>query len=66
MELRRAFPRPEQQMQYLQAVQQALEHSAPPPVLQEDIVEALRENKPSATAASVRLYERWEAEHGAS
>jgi katanin p60 ATPase-containing subunit A1 len=65
-ELKKQFPRPEQHTQYLQALQNALEHSLPPPVLHEDLIEALAVNKPSASPQSLELYARWEAAHGAS
>ena len=64
-QVKRRFPRPEQRDAYLQALQQAL-NDAPPPVLNEDLMEALAENKPSATKASLAMYKQWEAEHGAS
>jgi hypothetical protein len=64
-ELKKRYPKPEQNLQYLQALGQALEHASPP-VLHEDLVAAFAENKPSATKASLALYEKWEDEHGAA
>ena len=65
-EAARAFPRPEQMMQRLQAIQAGEARALAQPVGQGDLREAVAANRPSANPESIGYFKKYAAEHGAT